>query len=273
MARYLYGFTGELIGTFILVFFGCSSVAVTVVFSAHTGLFQVAIIWGIAVALAIYATRHLCCAHFNPAVTIAMVIGKRMNIKHMPVYLLAQFLGAFIAATVVYVIFSSSIEQFESAHNIVRGTSDSIASAVMFGEYYPNPGTGTKMNLSMTTAFLAEAFGTFVLVFLIFSLTEGCNVGRPHDSLTPLFIGLTLTIIISIIAPLTQAGLNPARDFSPRLFSFFAGWGSAAFPDTQGGFIIVYMLGPITGGTLASLIFTRIIEPLMKEATRICVKE
>jgi glycerol uptake facilitator protein len=58
---------GELIGTFILVCFGCGAVAVTVLFSAQVGLFQIAIIWGFAVTLAIYATRHLSCAHFNPA--------------------------------------------------------------------------------------------------------------------------------------------------------------------------------------------------------------
>ncbi len=77
--KYARDFVGEFIGTFILVFFGCGSVAVTVLFSAHVGLFQVAIVWGIGVALAIYATRHLSCAHLNPAVSIAMVVAKRMN--------------------------------------------------------------------------------------------------------------------------------------------------------------------------------------------------
>lgn len=85
-------FFGELIGTFILAFFGCGSVAVTVLFSSHVGLFQVAAIWGLGVALAIYATRHLSCTHLNPAVSLAMVIGSRMSYKKLPVYVAAQTL-------------------------------------------------------------------------------------------------------------------------------------------------------------------------------------
>ena len=68
-------FVGELVGTFLMVFFGCGSVAVSVLFSAHSGLFQIAMIWGLAVTIAIYATRHLSCAHLNPAVSIAMFVG------------------------------------------------------------------------------------------------------------------------------------------------------------------------------------------------------
>ncbi len=75
---HLTGFLSEFIMTFILVFFGCGSVAVAVIFGSHTGLFQVAIIWGIGVTLAIYATRNISCAHLNPAVSISMVAVGRM---------------------------------------------------------------------------------------------------------------------------------------------------------------------------------------------------
>jgi len=258
-------FMGEFIGTFLLVLFGCGSVAVTILFSAHVGLFQVAMIWGLGVTVAIYATRHLSCAHLNPAVSIAMVIGRRMSLSKLPVYLIAQFVGAFAAAALLYLLFADSITQYESINNIVRGTPASVKTAMMFGEFYPNPGAGLAAVVTPFTAFLAEAVGTFVLVTLIFSLTEGCNLGRPDDALAPFFIGLTVTIIISILAPLTQAGLNPARDLSPRIFSMLAGWGKAALPDQSLGFLTIYCLGPIVGGSLASLAFTRIIEPLMKK--------
>ena len=76
-------FLGEFIGTYLLVFFGCGSVAVSVLYSAFSGLFQVAAIWGIAVTLAIYATRHLSCAHLNPAVSIAMVLAGRMHMRKL----------------------------------------------------------------------------------------------------------------------------------------------------------------------------------------------
>lgn len=258
-------FMGECIGTFLLVLFGCGSVAVTILFLAHVGLFQVAMIWGLGVTVAIYATRHLSCAHLNPAVSIAMVIGRRMSARKLPVYIIAQFAGAFAAAAVLYLLFADSIAQYESINNILRGSPGSVKTAMMFGEFYPNPGAGLAAVVTPLTAFLAEAVGTFILVTMIFSLTEGCNLGRPDDALAPFFIGLTVTIIICILAPLTQAGLNPARDLSPRLFSMLAGWGKAALPDQTFGFLTIYCLAPIVGASLASLVFTRIIEPLMSK--------
>lgn len=248
----------------MLVLFGCGSVAVTVLFNAHAGLFQVAMVWGLAVTLSIYATRHLSCAHLNPAVSIAMVVGRRMSFAKLPAYLLGQFAGAFFAAGLLYLLFSSCIARYEIVNGIVRGTPESVKTAMMFGEFYPNPGAGASASVSTWTAFLAEGMGTFALVLLIFALTEGCNLGRPDNALAPFCIGFTVTIVISIIAPLTQAGLNPARDLSPRIFSMLAGWGKAALPRNPSGFLTVYVLGPMCGGIGASLFFSRVIEPLMK---------
>jgi len=74
--KYQREFFGEALGTFVLVLFGCESVAVSgsVLFDAHQGLMQVALAWGIGVTLAIYLTRHLSCAQLNPGVSLAMVI-------------------------------------------------------------------------------------------------------------------------------------------------------------------------------------------------------
>ncbi len=262
--KYAPAFFGELIGTFILVFLGCSTVAVTVLFSAHTSLFHVAMLWGMAVTLAIYATRHLSCAHLNPAVTLAMVISRRMSIDKLPVYLLAQLCGAFLAAVAVYMLFSQPIAEFELINGITRGTPQSVATAMIFGQFYPNPTLEIPLIISTGGAFAAEAVGTFIFIFMILALTEGCNVGRPDDNLAPLFVGVTLAVIISIIAPLTQAGLNPARDLSPRVFAYLAGWDGVAFPEHWHGFFTVYVLGPLAGGTIASLLFSWLIHPLMR---------
>jgi glycerol uptake facilitator protein len=116
----------------------------------------------------------------------------------------------------------------------------------------------------MPLAIGAEAFGTFILLIMIFALTEGCNVGRPDNALAPVFIGLTVTSVICLIAPLTQAGLSPARDFGPRLVAWLFGWGDAAFPDRSGGFFFVYILAPVIGGSLASVFFVKVLEPAMK---------
>lgn len=261
-------FIGEALGTFILVLFGCGSVAVSVLFNAHQGLMQVGLAWGIGVTLAIYLTRHLSCAHLNPAVSLAMVVSGRMSFRKMPVYLGAQFAGAILAGFTLYMLFAPSIRAYENVHGIVRGSTESIKTAMMFGEYYPNPCATAIVSLPLAIG--AEAFGTFLLVLMIFALTEGCNVGRPDDALAPVFVGLTVTSIICLIAPLTQAGLNPARDLGPRLVAWLMGWGDAAFPDHVGGFFHVYVLAPLLGGVVASLFFVRMLEPAMKRPSDRC---
>lgn len=258
--RELREMTGEFIGTFFLVLFGCSSVAVSVCFNEYHGIFQVGIVWGIGVCLAIYATRNICNAHFNPAVTIAMGVCRRLPWRDVPIYIAGQFCGAFLGGLTVYGLFGSNIAKVEIAEGIVRGSQESIATAKMFGEYYSFSG------ISMGQAMFAEAFGTFVLVFLIFALTEDANVGRPDNAITPLFIGLTVTTCLVMIAPLTQAGLNPARDFAPRLVALIFGWGSAAFPDSCGGAFWVYILAPIAGAVLAGLFYTHVLEKLMNKS-------
>ncbi|MEI6750900.1 MAG: MIP/aquaporin family protein [Bacteroidota bacterium] len=259
-------FIGEVLGTFILVLFGCGSVAVSVLFEAHHGLMQVALACGIGVTLAIYLTRHMSCAHLNPAVSLAMVFGGRMSSRKLPVYLTGQFTGAILAGLVIYALFAPSIAAYENAHGIVRGAAESVATAKMFGEYY----SGSGAVVSLPLAIGAEALGTFLLVLMIFALTEGCNVGRPDNALAPVFIGLTVTSIICLIAPLTQAGLNPARDFGPRLVAWLMGWGDAAFPDRVGGFFYVYIAAPVIGGVTAALFFIHILEKAMKQPSSPC---
>lgn len=255
---------GEALGTLILTLFGCGSVAVAVLFGEYGSIFQIAIVWGLAVTLAIYVTRHICPAHLNPAVSVAMVVAKRMPARKLAGYLLAQFIGAFIAGGLLLLLFNPSIEAYELAHGIERGTAASVDTARMFGEFYPNPGDATVATVPMALAVLAELVGTFVLVLFIFCFTEDCNVGRPDSNIAPLFIGLTVSICITLIAPLTQACFNPARDFGPRIVAWLGGWGSAAFPDTFGG-IFIYLVGPILGGVLATLFFLYVLEPAMKK--------
>jgi glycerol uptake facilitator protein len=255
---------GEFLGTFMLVLFGTGAVAVTVLFKAHVGLLQVAAVWGIGVTLAIYATRHLSCAHLNPAVSLGMVLANRMSARLLPWYVAAQLLGAIAAGGMVIMLFGDSIASYEAAHQITRGTSASVRTAMMFGEYFPNPEVvDISPVVTMGTAALAEGLGTFLLVMLIFVLTEGCNVGRPGDRTTPVFIGAAVAAIISVVGPLTQAGLNPARDFGPRLVAYLAGWDSVAIPGPRGGFLTVYILAPFLGGAAAAICFRFLVSRLM----------
>ena len=266
--KYKTQFLGEFLGTFILVLFGCGSVATSVLFNAYHGIIQIAMAWGLGVTLAIYLTRHLSCAHLNPAVSIAMAATGRMKASSLPVYLFAQLSGAIFAGFAVFLLFGPSITAFESSHAIIRGNIESFKTARIFGEFYNT--TDSSAVVTMPLAIAAEAFGTFLLLLMIFALTEGCNVGRPDDAIAPVFIGLTVSSIICLVAPITQAGLNPARDFGPRLVAWVTGWGKAAFPDASGGFFFVYIFAPIVGGLLASLLFIKVIEPQMSKPSSGC---
>ncbi len=240
---------GESLGTFILVFFGCGAVAVAIFFDAFSSLLEVALIWGLGVAIAIYTTRNICPAHLNPAVSLAMCISRKLVWKKLPLYMLAQVLGAFLAGLLLFCIFDNTIQFFEKTHNIVRGSDESIRSAMMFGEYFPNPSFENFTRVPTMLACFMEGLGTFLLVFVILRITE-----KPEqiNSTTPLVIGFTVTIIICIVAPFTQAGLNPARDFGPRMVAYFAGWGNAAFPKVAYSFFTVYILSPLLAGILAA---------------------
>jgi glycerol uptake facilitator-like aquaporin len=99
-----------------------------------------------------------------------------------------------------------------------------------------------------------EGFGTARLVFVIFALTSRCNPMAPASNLAPFCIGFAVAVLISLFAPITQAGWNPARDFGPRLEAFFLGWGAVAIPGPAGGFW-VYIVGPLVGGPLGGALW------------------
>jgi glycerol uptake facilitator protein len=265
------GCLAEVIGTFILVLFGVGSVHTAVLTGAQSGLWQVAVAWGVAVALAIYAVGTVSGAHINPAMTIAFAAFRRFPLRKVGPYLASQLTGAFLGAAVLYALFSGLIGQFEAAHNLTRGAAGSELSAMVYAEYFPNPALAQSMPkmaeaVSLPGAMLAEGLGTAMLAFFVFAVTDRHNPGRPNGTLFAVFIGLAVAIIISIIAPLTQAGLNPARDFGPRLFSWFAGWGSVAIPGPRGGFFTVYILAPVLGGLAGGAVYQFLMHPALRSA-------
>jgi glycerol uptake facilitator protein len=256
---------GEFFGTFLLVFFGCGSVAAAVLTGAQVGIFQVAIVWGLGIATAIYLTGALSGAHLNPAVTCALASWGGFPARRVPLYLLAQFAGAFVAAAVLHAVFAGPLVAFESAHGLVRGAAGSEASAMIFGEYFPNPGgrpltAAGRAIVSPAAAFFIEALGTAVLVLVIFAVTDERNRARPRE-LTAVTIGLTITLLISLLAPLTQAGFNPARDLAPRVWSALAGWGGVPFATNGTGWLTVYVIAPLVGGQMGGLLYRMFFRP------------
>jgi glycerol uptake facilitator protein len=244
-------FVGEFLGTFVLVFFGCGSVAAAVLTGAQVGIFQVAIVWGLGIATAIYLTGSLSGAHLNPAITVAFATWTDFPWRKVPLYVAAQLAGAFVASLALYAAFRGQFHAYEAAHQIVRGAPGSEATAMIFGEFFPNPAgkplaAEARATVSHATAFFIEAIGTGILAVVIFGCVDETNRSRP-GVLTPATIGLTITILISLFGPLTMAGFNPARDFAPRVFSALAGWGGVPFTANGHGWLTVYILAPILG--------------------------
>ena len=268
-------FTGEFVGTFLLVFFGCGAVCAAVTTGAQSGVFQVAIVWGLGITTAIYLTGSLSGAHLNPAVTVSLaVFGDFQKSRVLP-YIGAQLLGAFVGAAVLYFIFGDALRTYETQNNIARGYPGSEATAMVFGEFYPSPGgkpftEAHRARMSHGRAFGAEVIGTAVLMLIIFCVSDQKNKTRPQI-LTPATIGLTVMLLISLLGPLTMCCLNPARDFAPRLFSAIAGWKSVPFTTNGPGWLTVYIIAPILGGLLGGLIYRTFFCPVYEQVEAIPV--
>ncbi len=248
---------GEFLGTFLLVLFGCGSVATAVALQAQVGLFQVAIVWGFGLTVAILLTMRLSGAHLNPAITIAMTVFRSFPKRLAIGYIGVQFLGAFSAGLLILLIYGGAIERFENDNGITRGEVGSEASGMIFGEFYPNPGGAAlsekdRDTVTMGHAFLSELVGTGLLALVIFGITDRKNNPLP-EWLIPFIIGITLTVLISLFAPISMGGFNPARDLAPRIVSSISGWKSIPFSVNGTGWLIVYIAGPIFGALIGGL--------------------
>lgn len=269
----------EVLGTYILIFFGCGAVHAAVLTSAQAGLWQVAIVWGVAIMLAVYVVGGISGAHINPAITLALATWGRFAWKEVLPYTISQLAGAFLAAATLFVLFHSFLAEKESKHGVIRGEPGSEITAMCYGEYFPSPGPlgSTPGNYSAEThaalnrlvseplAFAAEIVGTLFLALVVFAVTDERNVAAPTGRLAPVFIGLDVAILISVIAPLTQACFNPARDFGPRLFAYLAGWGAVAIPGRGSGFLTVYILAPLMGAILGGGLYVCLLRPQLPD--------
>jgi len=259
----------ECLGTFLLVFFGCGSVHVAVSLGALEGGWQVASVWGFAVTLAIYAVGNISGAHINPAITIAMACWRGFPRRRVPAYIASQLAGAFLAACCLYVIFAGSISEYEKQHDIERGQPESIVTAAMYGEYFPNPTVklhaeatiAKRETVGLGAAIFAEILGTAFLAFCVFALTDPANRESP-GSMAPFFIGATVALLVATIGPVTQACLNPARDFGPRIFAAaLGGWGDVALPGPKGlsATLAVYLAAPVAGAVIGGFGYRELI--------------
>lgn len=235
----------EFLGTGLLIFFGVGCVAALKLAGASFGQWEISIIWGLGVAMAIYLTAAISGAHLNPAVTIALWLFACFERRKVVPYILAQVAGAFCAAALVYGLYYNLFLNFEHSHNMVRGSVESLQLASTFSTY-PHP------LVSVPQAFLIETVITAILMCLILALTDDGN-GIPRGPLAPVLIGILIAVIGASMGPLTGFALNPARDFGPRLFAFSVGWGEVAFTGARDiPYFLVPIFGPVVGACLGA---------------------
>jgi len=220
----------------------------------YSGLWQVAMLWGMGLMVAITICGPISGAHFNPAVTLAFATTTTFPWRRVGGYILAQCLGALVGAALVYLLYGASITAYEAEHGLLRGTSESVRTAMVFGEYFPNPAAVAEIpalgSTTQSMAFGAELVGTALLAFAIFCLIRLENL---PGWLIPILIGVTLTVLISLFAPLSMAGFNPARDLIPRVLSYFLGWREVVFQANGMGYLTVYVIAPVIGAQIGAV--------------------
>jgi aquaglyceroporin related protein len=152
--------------------------------------------------------------HLNPAVTLTLVLLRKFPLRKFPIYAVAQTLGAFAAAAVVFGNYKSAIDVFEG-HGIrtVPGFSNHSTAGIF--ATYPAP------FMTTTGAFFSEFLGSAVLMFSIFALTASTGA----DKLFPLILAFVFIGISACFGWETGFAINFARDFGPRCFLSMAGYG------------------------------------------------
>ena len=245
MKRELVGqIISEAMAMFIIIAFGDSVAAMYTLYTPspyQQAYWGVCVAWGLAVTLAIYTTASVSGCHANPAVTLALAVYRKFSWRKVLPYWFAQVVGAFLGAALVYFLFSPVIDQFNLTNHLVRSTGGAA------GVFFTHPG----LAITPMHAFMDEIILTAFLIFGIFAITEKFNEMAPGANAGALIIGLLVALIGASMGYLEAWALNPARDFGPRLFCFFAGWGSSALPSPNNYWwipIAAPLIGAIVGG-------------------------
>jgi len=217
--------TAELLGTFWLVLGGCGSAVLAAAFpEVGIGLLGVALAFGLTVLTMAYAVGPISGGHFNPAVTAGLCVAKRVPGSIVIPYIIAQVVGAILAAAVLFVIASGHAGFDVSAGFAANG----------FGDHSPGKYT-------LVSALVAEVVMTFFFLLIILGSTD---TGAPAGT-APVAIGLALTLIHLVTIPVTNTSVNPARSTGQALF--VGGWALAQ--------LWLFWIAPLIGGSLAGLVY------------------
>jgi aquaporin Z len=214
----------ELVGTFVLVFGGVGS---AVLAGSHIGYLGVAFAFGLSLLAMVYTIGPISGCHINPAVTLGVVLARKIGIKDATMYVIAQIIGAVIAAALILAI----------ARGVPGGYDASVAGLGANGFGIHSPG-----HFSMQAAFLAEVILTMFLVITVLGATD---VKAPVG-FAGLAIGLVLTLIHLVGIPITNTSVNPARSIGPALF--VGGWAIQQ--------LWLFIVAPLIGAAIAAGIYS-----------------
>lgn len=245
----------ELLGTMVLILFGCGVVAMVSLFPSTPpipgevvkgGYTNVSIAWGLAVVMGIYIAGTISGAHLNPAVTISLAASGRFPWSKVGHYLVGQFIGAFLGAALVFAVYYARWIQVDPHLENTAG---------VFSTFPAVPG--------FWPGFIDQVVGTALLMGLILAIGDKLN--NPLASpIAPILVGLLVVAIGMSFGGMHGYAINPVRDFAPRLFSVVAGFKNNGL--TGSTVWIVPIVGPLVGGIVGALVYDGLIGRTLQQA-------
>jgi glycerol uptake facilitator protein len=262
----------EFFGTFILICFGDGVVAMlwALIGSGRTAGPNTALLgsgdwllitwgWALAVCFAIYVVGGISGAHINPAITLGVAIRKQLPWNKVPAYWVAQVLGAFVGAALVFLVYNNAINHFDQVHHIVKGRPASLPTYSTFATF-PAPYFHNVLG-----PLVDQIVGTFFLALFVFSVTDDFNP-PVSANWAPWIVGMIVMAVGISFGANAGYAINPARDFGPRIFAWIAGWGKIAMPGDYGWintYFWVPIIGPFVGAGIAALFYDRGIRDIL----------
>ena len=232
-------FYAELFGTMLILIFGNGVCAMNTLFNLG-GYTNITFGWGLAVFLGIMISSKISGAHLNPAITIALSLSKRFPWKKAPIYIMAQMLGSFIGALIVYIFFYA---KFLIVDPTLSNSSSIFTTFPAINDFY--------------SGFFAEVIATALLMFCILSIVEHFNTAT---FLTPFAVSALIVAIGMSLGAMHGYAMNPARDFSPRLLISIIGFKNNGL--TDGSLIwLTPIIGPIIGAIIGTFIYDLTLKP------------
>ena len=235
----------EFAGTLILILFGVGVVA-QVVAGGIGDHDSISWAWGFGVTFGVYVAARISGAHLNPAVTVTLALFRGFSWAKVAPYIVAQTLGAFVAALLVRWNYSEVIAALDPGHTIKTQ-----------GIFSTLPGNGT-LPVGTGGALRDQIIGTAILLFVILAVGDLRN-SSPSANLAPVAVGFIVVVIGMAYGTNAGYAINPARDFGPRLASFLTGYGSAWRDQTGTLYFWVPIVGPLIGGALGAVLYDLLI--------------